>query len=300
MGRRRNAVPRVVRGKAAAVRVGPPHGRHGAHSSVVSPRYRIVSSVCVFLICLLTGLLGATNLRFNGTQGSPRDVESLIAQRQQRVKNLRGDISRLSSDIDSINKTVGNTGTDGSQGNDRDETAGTASQMPALTGPGLSVTLDDSPLWEAAARGSDKELSDHDVNDYVVHQQDLEAVINALWAGGAEAMTIQGERVLPNTAVRCVGNVLLLRGRQYAPPYTVSAIGPIAQMRRALASSAAVRTYKEYVDAVGLGWKVQESDHLHFAATTGVTSSLDYASVVPGTSTGGKKGGASQGRSSGK
>ncbi len=156
-------------------------------------------------------------------------------------------------------------------------------KMPALTGPGLSVTLDDSPLWEAAARGSDNELSDHDVNDYVVHQQDLEAVINALWAGGAEAMTIQGERVLPNTAVRCVGNVLLLRGRQYAPPYTVSAIGPVAQMRRALASSNAVRTYKEYVDAVGLGWKVQESDRLHFAATTGVTSSLDYARVVPGT-----------------
>jgi uncharacterized protein YlxW (UPF0749 family) len=278
MRRHRRRQPRTVRGKAAAVRVGGTRARRGEHASVVSTRSRIVSWVCVFLICLLAGWLIATNLHFNGGQDAPKDVESLITQREQRVRRLRGDISRLGSEIDSINKAVGQTGS--STGTDDDD-AGSASVLPALTGPGLSVTLDDSPLWEDATRSGDNTLAGRDVNDYVVHQQDIEAVINALWTGGAEAMTIQGERVLPTTAVRCVGNVLLLRGRQYAPPYTVSAIGPVAQMRRSLDSSPSVKIYKEYVDAVGLGWKVKESDSLHFARTPGDTTSLDYATAVP-------------------
>lgn len=298
--------PRVVRGKAAAVRVHVSGKQHGAHASVVSPRTRIISSACAFLLCLLTGWMGATNLHFNGRTEAPRDVTGLIAQRQERVKDLRHDISRLSSEIDSINKAVGNKkggsgnnagngtagapvtpgttngthadGINGGNTNSSGNSASSTSVLPALTGPGISVTLDDSPLWEDALHSGDKDLSDHDVNDYVVHQQDLEAVINALWAGGAEAMTIQGERVLPTTAVRCVGNVLLLRGRQYAPPYTVAAIGPINDMKRSLASSPAVRIYRQYVDAVGLGWKVDESANLHFASTSAITS-LNYATV---------------------
>lgn len=248
----------------------------GQHSAVVSPRTRVLSSIIAFLLCLLTGWLGATNLHFNGSQGSPRDVEELIRQRQSRVKGLRRDISSLSSDIDSINKNVGATSK--AQG-DESDTAPSDSVLPALDGPGVSVTLTDSPLWKNANRSTDAELSDRDVNDYVVHQQDLEGVIDALWAGGAEAMTIQGERVLPTTAVRCVGNVLLLRGRQYAPPYTIAAIGPVAAMREALADSPQIKIYKQYVDAVGLGWKVTVSDRLHFSATTSDIAALKYARV---------------------
>src|SRR5690606_41382455 len=62
-------------------------------------------------------------------------------------------------------------------------------------------------------------------DDLVVHQQDLEAVINALWAGGAEALMVQDQRITSLSSVRCVGNVLLLHGRHYSPPYRISAIG---------------------------------------------------------------------------
>ena len=70
--------------------------------------------------------------------------------------------------------------------------------------------------------------------DLVVHQQDVQAVMNALWAGGAEAMSLQDQRVVSTSAFRCVGNVLCLQGRLYSPPYVIRAIGdPDAMIGRA-------------------------------------------------------------------
>ena len=62
-------------------------------------------------------------------------------------------------------------------------------------------------------------------DDVVVHQQDVQGVVNALWAGGAEAMQIMDQRVISTSAVRCVGNTLILQGRVYSPPYDIKAIG---------------------------------------------------------------------------
>ena len=74
-----------------------------------------------------------------------------------------------------------------------------------------------------------------DPDDYVIHQQDVQAVVNALWAGGAEAMMLQDQRVISTSAVRCVGNTLILQGRVYSPPYVITAIGDTAAMQQALA-----------------------------------------------------------------
>jgi uncharacterized protein YlxW (UPF0749 family) len=89
-----------------------------------------------------------------------------------------------------------------------------------------------------------------------VHQQDVQAVVNALWAGGAEAMMLQDQRVISTSAVRCVGNTLILQGRVYSPPYTVTVIGDTTRMREALNRSPEVTIYREYVDALGLGYDV--------------------------------------------
>ena len=59
-------------------------------------------------------------------------------------------------------------------------------------------------------------------------------MVNALWSGGAEAMTIQGQRVISTTGVKCVGNTVVLHGIPYAPPYVISAIGNPDRLRAAL------------------------------------------------------------------
>lgn len=146
-----------------------------------------------------------------------------------------------------------------------------------MEGPGLVVTLDDSPLWENMV---DANGSSANINDYVVHQQDIEAVVNALWAGGAESMQIMDQRVLFNSAVRCSGNVLLLQGKKYSPPFKISAIGPVEGMRKALDDSEEVSIYKQYVSAFGLGWQVDEKTKLHFDATDALQQPLQYAKAL--------------------
>src|SRR4029434_10732928 len=94
--------------------------------------------------------------------------------------------------------------------------------LTAVAGPAVTVTLSDAPA-SVVADGIDPDL-------LVVHQQDIQAVVNALWSGGAEAMTIQGQRVVSTTGIKCVGNVVILHGVPYSPPYRISAIGPTGQM----------------------------------------------------------------------
>ncbi|HEY0217203.1 MAG TPA: DUF881 domain-containing protein, partial [Cellulomonas sp.] len=104
----------------------------------------------------------------------------------------------------------------------------------------------------------------------------------ALWAGGAEAMTLMDQRVISTSAFQCIGNVLLLQGRRYSPPYVVTAIGDPDLLRKALDDSPAIQVYREYVDAVGLGWSVAEGQALELPAYDGRTD-LIHATVPDGT-----------------
>lgn len=130
-------------------------------------------------------------------------------------------------------------------------------------GPGLTVTLTDAPVPPEGIPDG------YGPDDYVVHQQDVQAVVNALWAGGAEAIAVMDQRLVTTGAVRCVGNTLILHGRVYAPPYTVTAVGPVDQMQRALDDDATVGAYRVWTDLVGLGYDVDRERSLSVAAYSG-------------------------------
>ena len=132
-----------------------------------------------------------------------------------------------------------------------------------VTGPALSVSLDDAKRTAASLPPG------YTADDIVVHQQDVQSVVNALWAGGAEAMMLQDQRVISTSAVRCVGNTLILQGRVYSPPYVIQAIGDQAAMREALNSSEQVTIYREYADLFGLGYDVTSKTRASFPAYEG-------------------------------
>jgi uncharacterized protein YlxW (UPF0749 family) len=264
--------------------------RHGKRRSA---KQTMTTSLVVILICAVAGYLFVLNVRSNGSTTMSSDTEGLLQERTKHVNQLQKDITDLSSQVETLKKTLGeDSASSGSENKDSADSSAqsgesndaadeetTANVLPAYMGPGMSVSLSDSPLWQDAVN-SGTTLPDSNVNDYVVHQQDLEAVINALWAGGAEAMMIQDQRVLPTTAVRCVGNVLLLQGKQYAPPYKVSVIGPIENMQKALDASTAVAAYRRDVAAIGLSWELTINQNLKFPKTTAVLQTLKYASEI--------------------
>ena len=117
-----------------------------------------------------------------------------------------------------------------------------------MRGPGLVVTLNDA---QRDAEG--RFPRDASPDDLVVHQQDIDAVLNAMWSAGAEGIQMQDQRIIGTSAPRCVGNTLLLNGRTYSPPYVITAIGDAPAMQAALSAAPLVTLYRQYVVRFGLG-----------------------------------------------
>jgi uncharacterized protein YlxW (UPF0749 family) len=145
--------------------------------------------------------------------------------------------------------------------------------LKPVQGPGVTISLDDAPDNVLQAAGND-------VSDLIVHQQDIQAVANALWAGGAEAMTIAGERVVATTGIKCVGNTVVLHGVPHSPPYRISAIGPSGAMLAAVYASPYIDLYLQSA-AKGLGWDVKEEASLELPGYRGSTE-LAYARPATG------------------
>jgi len=93
--------------------------------------------------------------------------------------------------------------------------------LTAVAGPGVVVEMNDSPL---PLRSGD------DPNTVILHYIDLQGVVNELWASGAEAVTINGERITASTGLTCVGTTILCNAKRMAPPYRILAIGDSAAM----------------------------------------------------------------------
>ncbi len=225
--------------------------------------------VVVPLISAVAGLLFvASAVSADGTdlRSESTDLESLVDTRADDVAGLRADLRDVQDDIEQMSAGIG----DAELHRVRREVAGVrdAAGMTPVSGSGLVVTLDDSPL-ETPPEGID-------ANQLVVHQQDIQAFVNALWAGGAQAVSLQDQRLISTTGVKCVGNTVVLEGVPYSPPYRIEAVGEPDQMYAALDSSPGVEGYRAFVEAVSLGLLVETSDDLELPAYEG-RPALEYA-----------------------
>ncbi|WP_082686730.1 DUF881 domain-containing protein [Mycobacterium sp. IS-3022] len=205
------------------------------------------------VICLLAGLLLATT---HGVSGGDDIRRSDAPRLVDLVRETQQSVDRLSAERDSL-ATAMESHHGGSPRADAALTAITArasrlatvAGLDPMRGPGLVVTLNDA---QRDAEG--RFPRDASPDDLVVHQQDIDAVLNALWSAGAEGIQMQDQRIIGTSAPRCVGNTLLLNGRTYSPPYVITAIGDAAAMQAALAAAPLVNLYRQYVVRFGLGY----------------------------------------------
>jgi len=193
------------------------------------------------------------------------DLIELVRAQAARNVALAAQVGDLRAEVDKLSSQQGGPVADTSA-------AAAAAGLTAVKGPAVSVTLTDAPP-DVKPIGVAEEL-------LIVHQQDIQAVVNAMWQGGAEAMTIQGQRVTSRTGIKCVGNSVLLHGVPYAPPYVIVAIGDQKAIEEALASSSYLQAYRQYTDRYGLGYSEKRVTEATLAAYTGVID-LGYAKPAP-------------------
>ena len=226
-------------------------------------------TMSVLSICVLAGFLFvAASINSDGTDLRPAggDVGSLLRERSDRIEDRRADARKLGADIDTLSASESGAALD----DYRDKVAKLQSPtgLTSLQGPGIRVTLTDAPK-SVNPEGVDPNL-------LVVHQQDIQAFVNALWVGGAEAISLQGQRLISTTGIKCVGNTVVLDGVPYSPPYVIEAIGNMSTMNDELSRSPETTSYRVYVQAYQLGLKIETVEDLDIKAYGGPVS-LEFA-----------------------
>ncbi|MFC5214130.1 DUF881 domain-containing protein [Streptomyces coerulescens] len=250
----------------------PPTGSSPARS-----RFRPVR-VLTAAVFALAGLIFFTS--FNTAKGTDIRTDASLL----KLSDLIHERSRENGELDDVNASLRDDvealaeRDDGSTKAEDDKLAALEHNAGTqkLTGEAISVTLNDAPP-DATAKlpGYPEPQPDY----LVIHQQDLQAVVNALWQSGAKGIKVMDQRLISTSAVRCVGNTLILQGRVYSPPYKITAVGDPEKMQQALAASTAIQNYMVYVNVYGLGWKVTEDGTVTLPGYSG-TVDLQYAKPV--------------------
>lgn len=202
----------------------------------------------------MTALLNPLPGRVSVRAPEQERLASLIRTEQSRSSELRFTADDLRRQVAGIQKARGAPAGPSEALITMRERVG----LVAAEGPGLVVTLDDS---------TEQESPSGNLNDLVIHSQDVQAVANGLWAAGAEALAVNGQRVVPTSAVLCVGNTLLINGTVHSPPFRFTALG--ANLQSDFMNDPLVKRFAEDADRFNLGFKVEARDRLSVPAYTG-------------------------------
>ncbi len=177
-----------------------------------------------------------------------REMRQHLATQQQQRTEVASDISRVVLDLE-----------------EQKMLAGTVS----VRGPGLKILLDDSSVKTIPPK--------EDPAMYLVHEYQLRDVANVLWAAGAEAVAINGERLVAPTSIYCVGSTILVNDTRTSPPYEFTVLGDSARIEASLADSTILRALKSRIKIYGLQFTVQKLRELTVPAYTG---GLDVRHVI--------------------
>jgi uncharacterized protein YlxW (UPF0749 family) len=249
-------------------RTQPPAPRRGAR-----PRWRLAT----FAVVLISGGMfvvsaqssGGTDLRSSRYE----DLATLTGKEAARAARLQQRVASLNAEVDQLSKQV-----------DDDDVRRYQREVSALAdpagltereGPGVRVTLSDAPSEVVESSTGQKNL-------LVVHQQDIQAVVNAMWKGGATAVVIQGQRVVSTTGIKCEGNSVVLQGVPYPQPYVIEAIGDVGDLTSSIYADRYLQVYREQSDdpSIQIGWEADVEDSLDAPAYDGLLD-LSYAKPLP-------------------
>jgi uncharacterized protein YlxW (UPF0749 family) len=229
------------------------------------------------VVALLAGLLFATSGRTaQGTDlrgGEVTELSGLIDQRNEVIADQQDQLGDLQREVERLTAQAASRNTDVAAAQTAGDAGALSAALVPLSGPGVVITLDDAP-----SRPDGSLPVNARPDDLVIHQSDVQAVVNAVWAAAADGVAIMEERLIATSAVRCVGNTLLLQGRTYSPPFVVAAIAEPSAVRAQLAASPQVAVFQQAVEAYGLTFTVRERPVVELPAYDGPLD-LEYATA---------------------
>ncbi|MBX4169962.1 DUF881 domain-containing protein [Rhodococcus sp. DMU2021] len=219
----------------------------------------------VLLAGLVIGIAYAHNADVQaGTDSTRAEILDSLRAGDERITALTAQRDELGAAVDERRTTLFSDGGDGATILDRLRDAEAAAAATPVRGPGITVTLTEPtarPNLSDAARIEDRPTA-------LVLDRDLQSVVNALWAAGAEAVEVGGVRVGPGVTIRQAGGAMLVDNRPVFSPYTVSAVGSPSRLQTTFVVSDAYLRIAGIQQLYGVGFTLAEEDDLEFPAAT--------------------------------
>ena len=228
-----------------------------------------LSTPLVFAAAGALFVVSATNSEGTDLRpGRVNDLPSLVRSESRQVEKLQTkaltlneDVERLSAQVDDIRVRRARAAADRLE---------TPAGFTEVHGDGVTVTLSDAPV----------ELREdaENINDLLVHQQDIQSVVNAMWRAGAKGIMIQGQRVISTTGIKCAGNSVELQGIPYPQPYVITAVGDVDAIQASIDLDPSVNAFRRDSanPAIAVGWDLQQESDVTVPAYTGLRG-LEYA-----------------------
>lgn len=241
-----------------------------------SPGRSRVWRVATPLVVLLSGTLFAVSATqsegFDLRGGRLTDLASVVRAERDEAGALTAQVAALNAEVETLSTQLGDRSV--SRVQDKIATLVDPAGLTERSGAAVQVTLDDAPIDARAAYEGDP-------NDLVVHQQDIQAVANAMWSAGASAVTIQGQRLISTTGIKCEGNQVTLHGLPYSPPYVIVGVGDPARLESELTTDPILATYRDYttIPGGGVSWDMTALDSATAPAYAGLLD-LRYATPI--------------------
>jgi len=181
--------------------------------------------ILITLAVMLIGFLFITLLE--GPSGTsianhPEATVSSLIQIEQENQQLATDNEKLKQELAKYQAGQNASDLAAKQIREAKMNAG----LVAVRGPGVRIILDDSVVTQLPPG--------EDINNYLIHEAYIRDILNALWNGGAEAVSVNGQRVTTHTEVFCSGAYIQIAGTRQMPPYTIDAIGDTHNLQSAL------------------------------------------------------------------
>lgn len=231
--------------------------RDGRH-----PAWLLIGVIALSALVLIAASQTAANSTADAQQR--RDLINQLIQRKSALNDINASIKSTQADINSLESGLSSNQQLSGSTRDRLGRWGTGAGVSAVTGPGVEVVVDNAPK-SAGSRG-------------VVQDRDLQQLVNGLWQVGAEAISINGQRITSLTAIRTAGAAITVNYQSLTPPYVVDAIGNPATMPAQFAATDSGAAWLDLQQQIGMVFSITTKSELTLGAATLPT--LRYAKVL--------------------
>lgn len=180
--------------------------------------------VSIALVCILLGIFLVAQLRTQQAKGPASlgrldALSELYKHSEEQRELLELEVAKLREQLTEQEKASESAVAEELQ------KLRILSGLTSLSGPGIVLTLDDSKL---------KGNEDAPADMYLIHYEDLLLVVNELFAAGAEAVSINGQRIITTSEIRCAGPTILVNSSRVTPPFEILAIGDAQTLQSSL------------------------------------------------------------------